>query len=66
VPLHTAVGGLESDEFRRQSRIIRAAWPHCAGHHVDLPEHNHLTVVDELARPHSPLHRAALRMMRVQ
>ena len=66
VPMHTAVGGLESDEFRRQAHAIRAAWPHCSGHHLELPEHNHLTVVDELARSQSLLHRAALRMMRVQ
>lgn len=66
VPLHTAVGGLESDEFKRQSHAIREAWPHCRGSHVDLPEHNHLTVVDELARPHSPLFRTALRMLRVK
>jgi arylformamidase len=66
VPLHTAVGGLESGEFRRQSELIRQAWPHCCASHVALPERNHLTVVDALADAHSPLHRTALRMMRVQ
>lgn len=66
VPLHTAVGEHESDEFHRQARLIRRVWSHCQGNHVELPEHNHLTVVDELARPHGPLFRTALRMMRVQ
>jgi arylformamidase len=63
VPLHTAVGGLESAEFHRQTRLIREAWPHCAGVHLTLEGCNHLTVLEELGAPASPLHRSALRMM---
>lgn len=63
VPLHTAVGAQESAEFHRQARLIRAAWPHCAGAHLALEGHNHLTVVDALGTPGHPLHNAALRML---
>lgn len=63
VPLHTAVGGLESAEFQRQTCLIREAWPQCAAGHLTLDGHNHLTVLEELCAPASPLHRSALRMM---
>lgn len=66
VPLHTAIGERESDEFRRQTQLVRQAWPHCAASHLALPGCNHLTVVDELADPRSPLFRTALRMMAMQ
>ncbi len=65
VPLHTAVGSHESAEFHRQAGLIRAAWPHCAGSHLALEGHNHFTVVEALGDPASPLHRHALRMMRL-
>ncbi|MBM3391078.1 MAG: alpha/beta hydrolase [Betaproteobacteria bacterium] len=61
--LHTAVGGEESTEFHRQTRLIREAWPHCAGAHLRVDGKNHLTVVDALAAPGQPLHDAALRML---
>jgi len=63
VPLHTAVGMAESPEFHRQSQVIRAAWPHCAGNHQALEGLNHFTVVDALAEPASTLHRSALKML---
>ena len=63
VPLHTAVGALESAEFHRQTRLIREVWPHCAGPHLTLEGRNHLTVVESLADPASPLHRSALKML---
>ena len=62
VPLHTAVGEHESAEFHRQTRLIRTAWPQCAAGHHTLDGHNHLTVMDALADPASPLHGCALRM----
>lgn len=65
VPLHTAVGTLESGEFHRQAGLIRDAWPHCAGSHLALEDLNHFTVVEALGDPASPLRRHALRMMRL-
>jgi arylformamidase len=63
VPLHTAVGTQESAEFRRQTRLIRAAWPRCPGSDLALEGRNHFTVVEELGTPGSVLHRSALDMM---
>lgn len=65
VPLHTAVGEHESAEFHRQTGLIRAAWPHCAGSHLALEGHNHFTIAEALGSPGSVLHRNALRMMRL-
>lgn len=65
VPLHTAVGALESEEFHRQTRLIRTAWPHCAGSHLVPEGRNHLTVIDALGDPASMLHRNALHMMQL-
>lgn len=62
VPLHTAVGEHESAEFHRQTGLLRESWPHCAAAHHTLDGHNHLTVMDALADPASPLHSRALRM----
>lgn len=63
-PLLTAVGALESGEFKRQSRLIRAAWPGNARADVEVADANHLTVCDALADPESALFRAALDLVR--
>ena len=62
VPLHTAVGALESDEFKRQSRLIGETWPHCRGDYMEVPGCHHLSVVEALADPGSALHQRALGM----
>lgn len=54
--LTTVVGGDESDEFKRQNRLIQQAWgtnavPVCE----ELPGLNHFSVVEELVKPRSPL-----------
>ena len=59
-PLVTAVGGDESSEFHRQTRLIRERWPANVRFDVPMPGTNHMTVVDGLADPASALHRAAL------
>jgi arylformamidase len=59
-PLVTAVGALESGEFRRQTQLIRAAWPRNARAALEVADANHLTVCDVLADPDSALFRAAL------
>jgi arylformamidase len=50
-------GGLESDEFKRQSRTVAEAWRQkgvvtCSG---DIPGTNHFTVIDPLADPTSAM-----------
>lgn len=63
-PLITAVGTLESSEFRRQTALIGHAWKDVLVRSVPMRGANHLTVVDELANPASPLFDAALELVR--
>lgn len=63
-PLITAVGGLESSEFHRQTALMGRAWKDVLVRSVPMPGTNHLTVVDELANPASPLFDAALELVR--
>jgi arylformamidase len=63
-PLITAVGGLESSEFHRQTALIGRAWKDVLVRSVPMPGTNHLTVVDELANPASPLFDAVLELVR--
>lgn len=62
-PFITAVGGLESDEFKRQNRLIADTWQ--GSHRVDiaLPDANHLTICDAFATPGSSLHEAGIRLL---
>lgn len=62
--LDALVGALESDEFRRQNRLIREAWgeavvPVCE----DLPGLHHFTVLDSLSRPGGRAHDCACSML---
>lgn len=59
-PLFTAVGGEESSEFRRQTALLGERWKKNFVRDVPMPGFNHLTVVDELANPASPLFDAML------
>jgi arylformamidase len=59
-PLVTAVGALESSEFHRQNELIGRQWSRNLRADVPMPGTNHLTVVDQLANPASPLFQAAL------
>lgn len=61
-PLYTAVGGRESDEFKRQNRLIGERWRGVFKRDVPAPECNHFTVVEELAQPGSALFAAALKL----
>jgi len=63
-PLYTAVGALESGEFKRQTALIGKAWPRNLVHEVRMPGFHHLNVIEELANVASPLYDAALEMMR--
>jgi arylformamidase len=63
-PLYTAVGGLESDEFKRQSTLIAKRWRDSVVRAVPMAGFNHLTVNEELANPASPLFDAAIELIR--
>ncbi len=63
VPLRTAVGALESDEFKRQSRLIAERWPHCVKGHMEVPGTNHLAMAEVLADPQSELHQSVRTMV---
>jgi arylformamidase len=63
VPLYTAVGGEESDEFKRQNRLIAARWEHCFRRDIPMPGCHHLGVVEQLGNPGSALVAGALEMM---
>ncbi|WP_242489877.1 alpha/beta hydrolase [Noviherbaspirillum cavernae] len=62
-PFITAVGGLESDEFRRQSKLLSDNWS--ANHRADiaLPGINHMTICDAFATPGNPLFEATLALL---
>jgi arylformamidase len=51
-----AVGGLESSEFKRQSRLIVDAWKNTTTvPYREIPGTNHFTVIDGLADPQSAM-----------
>lgn len=62
-PFITAVGGLESDEFKRQNRLLGAAWQASHVTDVPMPQANHLTICDALAVPGQPLFDATCRLI---
>ena len=63
VPFYTAVGGDESEEFRRQNRLIAETWEHCFRRDIPMPGCHHLGVIERLSDPESALFAGALEMM---
>ena len=59
-PFITAVGGLESVEFKRQNDLIGSVWNATHAEVIALPHANHLTICDALAGPGQPLFEATL------
>lgn len=59
----TAVGGLESDEFKRQNQLISSVWNTTHVEDISLPHANHLTICDALAGPGQPLFEATLELI---
>jgi arylformamidase len=57
---HAVVGGREGREYAAQSRVMAAAWD---GRCDVLPEHDHFTIVSELARDDSPIVAACRQML---
>ena len=64
--LVAAVGGEESSEFLRQSRMIADAWGSAglATQYLVVPGTNHFTVVDELTKPAGGLFAVVTRLAR--
>jgi arylformamidase len=62
-PLYTAVGGDESDEFKRQNALIARTWRYAFAGDIPMPGCNHLTVLEQLAYTESALFKGAMEMM---
>ncbi|MGD9764141.1 MAG: alpha/beta hydrolase [Candidatus Binatia bacterium] len=62
-PLYLSFGGLESDEFKRHTRLLADWWSDLGCIHIPMPNVNHLVVIEELANPQSALCKGALGMM---
>lgn len=66
--LLTAVGGLETSEFRRQTASYAAAWSD-AGHRgetIPMPRHNHFDIALSLGEPGSALAQAVAGSLRTR
>ncbi|MBC7781858.1 MAG: alpha/beta hydrolase [Proteobacteria bacterium] len=63
MPVHTAVGALESDEFKRQCRVLAEHWPNNVRGHLEVPDCHHLSIVEALADPRSLLFRSVRDMV---
>jgi arylformamidase len=64
IPLFTAVGALESNEFRRQTALLGERWSRHLVRAVTEPGVNHLTVAEQFADPGSELFASLLAMVR--
>lgn len=62
-PFITAVGGMESAEFKRQNALIGAHWKASHGGDIALPDANHFTICDAFASPGNPLFEAAVKLI---
>lgn len=62
-PLITSVGGLESDEFKRQTALIGERWASNFHSDVAMPDFNHLTIAEEIGNSSSPLFAGAMELM---
>lgn len=63
--LITAVGGDESEEFKRQNALIAQRWPGHVDRDVPLPGATHMSACDGLADPGSALVQAAIDLLRL-
>ena len=61
-PLALAVGGLESEEFHRQSSALAQSWAALKPQLIDITAANHFTIVDSLASQGAVLNRLAVAM----
>lgn len=63
-PLIGAVGGAESPEFRRHLALLAHCWSAVWQGTVPMPGHDHLTLCDAFADPHSALFKRSLELIR--
>ena len=63
-PLVVAVGGRESDEFKRQSKLVADAWKPQVREHLVLPDLHHFSVVDAFAERSNPLYEGTLALFK--
>ena len=61
-PLITAVGGDESDEFKRHTREIGIAWAHNLREDVPLPGANHFSACERFVEPRHRLFEATVEL----
>lgn len=64
-PLITAVGGAESEEFKRQNALIATRWPANFVRDVPLPGLTHMNACDGFAESGSPLLQAARELLKL-
>lgn len=62
-PFITAVGDLESDEFKRQTALIASGWRAGFRNEVPLQGVNHLTICDAFGDPAHPLFKASCELV---
>ena len=64
-PLISAVGGEESDEFKRQSRLLPDTWKDrgAAAEYLEVAGRNHFTIVGDMVQPDYVIRRRMLSMM---
>ena len=63
LPVSVVVGGVESNEFRRQSREFADAWTGMSVHmdYLETPAHHHFTIIEAMTEPENPLTATILR-----
>lgn len=64
-PLVTAVGGLESSEFKRQNALLATRWKSAVAADIPVPGCDHFTILDELCNQTSPLFTGTRKMMKL-
>jgi arylformamidase len=62
-PFITAVGDLESEEFKRQTALIASSWQGGFRNEVPLQGFNHLTICDAFGDPSHPLFKASCELI---
>lgn len=62
-PFISAVGALESDEFKRQNALIGQVWNSSHAGDIAVPDRNHITICDAFATPGEPLFEATVKLI---
>ena len=64
-PFFTAVGGRESDEFKRQNALIGQHWKKAHTGDILLPEDHHLSICETFASPSNALCTTAIALLKM-